>query len=215
MIRPGQPWGRPAAGPADAVVRGGDRDLARAAEQHPGALLRFVPAGPSDVARAVGLDGGAERGWEVPMDALEVAGIGPAANAVVLGRAPDRLGWSSASVPVTVEIDGRPARRARVSTVVVAIGEYLRGHDLVPRGHPGDGRAEILTFRLGRRERRAMRRRLTGGEHLPHPRIDVTSGRRIRLRADRPLPLEVDGEPAGRAAAVEVTVVPAAYRLSL
>ena len=68
---------------------------------------------------------------------------------------------------------------------MVASGQYLRGADLVPRGHPGDGRVEVQVYAVRRGERAAMRSRLPQGVHLPHPDITQTSGRQVEIRADR------------------------------
>jgi diacylglycerol kinase family enzyme len=58
-----------------------------------------------------------------------------------------------------------------------------------------------------------MRARLTTGAHLPHPGIAVRRGRRVSVRAARPVRLEIDGHPAGRVTGLEVILRPAAYRL--
>jgi diacylglycerol kinase family enzyme len=70
-------------------------------------------------------------------------------------------------------------------------------------------------FRLRPGERAAMRRRLPRGDHLPHPRIDVTSARTVVVEAARTLRLEIDGRPAGRRRRLDVEVLPAHYRLRL
>ena len=85
--------------------------------------------------------------------------------------------------------------------MVVATGQFLRGLDVVPRGHPGDGKAEIQVYELERRERRPMRARLASGAHVPHPRIRQRSARTIELRFRPPGPLEVDGVGAPGVAA--------------
>ena len=43
MIRPGEAWGEPVSEAPDLVVAGGDADLAREVDAHPGALVRFRP----------------------------------------------------------------------------------------------------------------------------------------------------------------------------
>jgi hypothetical protein len=179
MIRPGEPWGSPASSPPDLVVDGDDAALAAAVAAAPGALVAFRPGPGSDLARAVGLRAGAEAAapipvgpaTEVPVDAVRIEGDGLACNAVVLGTPPDRLRWARAASTVEVEVDGQPWFAGSATTVVIANGQFLRGADLVPRGHPGDGRMEIQVYELRRRERKAMRRRLATGAHVPHPRI--------------------------------------------
>ena len=97
-----------------------------------------------------------------------------------------------------VVIDTRVVHDGAALAVVVASGQYLRGNDVVPRGHPGDGRAEVQVYSLTRGERAAMRERLPLGVHLPHPRIRTASGRRVEVQAmGSPRPVEVDGVAVG------------------
>ena len=153
-------------------------------------------------------------GTEVAIDALEIEPGGGAVNNVVLGPSPDRLRWSARASSITVRLDGRPWFRGRATTVVVASGQFLRGADVVPRGHPGDGWAEVQVYALARRARRPMRRRLPTGTHVPHPGIRAGRARRVDVEvAGRGVPVEVDGRPRGRTTRLGVTLVPAAIRL--
>jgi diacylglycerol kinase family enzyme len=103
----------------------------------------------------------------------------------------------------------------RATTIVVANGQFLRGRDLVPSGHPGDGRLEVQVYALAPAGRRPMRRRLAVGTHLPHPGIVVTHGRVVELALGRPAAVEADGIRLFSAADVVVEAVPGAYRLLL
>jgi hypothetical protein len=219
-LRPGDPWGHAASGPPDVEVAGDDADLAAAVMRHRGARLRFRPSPASDLARAIGLAPGRAEdaaSTELAIDALEVdtaEGTDLAVNAVVLGPPPDRLRWSARAARVTVRVDGRPWFTGRATTVVVANGQFLRRSDVVPRGHPGDGWAEVQVYALGRRARAEMRRRLPTGTHVTHP--DVRGGRARRVEVDVAggrLPLEVDGRRRGRGHHLAVTLMPAAVRL--
>jgi hypothetical protein len=218
-LRHGEPWGHPAAGPPDVELSGDDADLAAGGTEHAGALLLYHPSSRSDLARALGIGAEGIGATEVAIDALAVRrGDGAeglrAVNAVVLGAPPDRLRWSARASSVTVRLDGRPWFAGRATTVVVANGQFLRGTDVVPRGHPGDGWAEVQVYTLGRRERGEMRRRLPTGSHVPHPRIRAGRARRIDVDVGaRGLPLEIDGRPHGRSDRIEVTLVPASIRL--
>ncbi|MFM7224857.1 MAG: hypothetical protein ACKO1Y_05400 [Actinomycetota bacterium] len=215
-IRPGQSWGEPLdpGGPTPVAVSGDDRDLAGAVAAAPaGTLFRFEPSPESDVARGIGLDGRSARGTVLTLDALALGGGSVATNAVIMGSPPDRIHALSRRFAVTVTVDGRTVFRGRATTVVVATGEFLRGRDLSPRGHPGDGRAEVQIYALPAGERRASRRRLRAGTHLPHARIIQATGRRIGLEARRPRPLEVDGFASAPAATLAVEVVPGAFRV--
>jgi hypothetical protein len=230
-IKPGQPWGTAASGPPDLEVTGGDRTLASVltgAVADPVAtvigggpadpLVRFEPRPDSDLARAVGLvSGAAIIGMALPLDSLMVqvgdGSLRVAVNSVVVGTAPDRLRSWHRSAGLGVEIDDKPIDAAGATTLVVMNGQYLRGLDLSPRGHPGDGVAEAQLYAIPSGARRAMRTRLPTGAHLPHPAINVRRAHHVVVRAARPVPLEIDGAPAGRITGLDITLRPAAYRL--
>jgi hypothetical protein len=219
MISKGTPWERPAAGPASWQVAGDDAALAAAVRDHPGARVGFAPGPASDLARAIGLHGTATDGGrdaiELGIDGLRVVADGRelfAVNMVVLGTAPDRVGWLTSSPDLRVEVDGRAVHHGPATTVLVASGQFLRGHDVVPRGHPGDGRVEVQVYALARGQRSGVRRRLPLGAHVPHPDITQTAGRRIEVVAARhPVGLELDGVTLPAAERVTVEVVPEAF----
>jgi hypothetical protein len=214
QLRRGEPWGRAASGPPELDVVGDDADLAAVAMSNRGALVRFRPSPQSDIARALGLGPASEETTELAIDALAVEPDGGAVNAVVLGAPPDRLRWTARASGITVRVDGRPWFQGRATTVVVASGQFLRGADIVPRGHPGDGWAEVQVYELMRRARRPMRRRLPTGTHVPHPGIRGGRARRVDVEvAGRGLPVEIDGRPRGRTGRLGVIVVPGAIRL--
>jgi hypothetical protein len=215
MIKPGEEWGSPSTGPPDFDVAGDDAALARAVAAHEGALIRFRPSASSDFARAVGLEPGShtEPTTEVPVDALLVDGT-LAVNMVIAGIAPDRLRWFHAAGPTEVVVDGRQLFSGDATTVVIANGQFLRGRDVVPRGHPGDGRIEIQVYAVPPRERSALRRRLANGTHLPHPAIVTGSGRRVELVRTPSGRADIDGRSVRRRpAGATIEVAPAAYRL--
>ena len=215
MIGRGTPWGEPESGSPDLEVRGGDAELPAAIAAQPGALVRFVPDTTSDLARAVGLAAATSpAGIALPVDALEVNGDVRAVNAVVLGRAPGRLRWATRRAPMRVVVDDREVFAGRATTIVIASGQFLEGSDVIPRGHPGDGRLEVQVYALRRGERRAMRARLPRGAHVPHPRIVATGGRRVEVELETgPLTLTTDRVPVGTARRLSVAIVPGAVRL--
>jgi putative lipid kinase YegS-like protein len=219
-VRPGQPWGTEAPGPPDFEVSGSDRTLAEALERGlTDPLIRFAPARDSDLARAVGLvSGSASAGMALPLDALAVVvgdGLSErlALNSLVVGVPPDRLRSWHRPAGLSVEIDGVAMDAAQATSLVVMNGQYLRGLDLSPRGHPGDGVAEAQLYALSPGARRVMRSRLATGAHLPHPAITIRRARRVVVRASSPAALEVDGASAGQISDLEITLRPAAYRL--
>jgi hypothetical protein len=216
VIARGEGWGEPTADPAEVTVRGGDVDLARAIGEHPGARLAFVPDASSDFARAVGLAaGGSPRSSAValPIDAVELDDGTTVVNAVVLGAPPAQIGWATLGTGVRVAVDGRTVFEGRATTVVIANGQYLDGDDVVPRGHPGDGRLEVQVYAVERGDRRAMRRRLASGEHVPHPGITQAVGKTVEVRAPSRLPVVADGRHHGSLEELRAKIRPAACTL--
>jgi hypothetical protein len=215
VIEKGQPWERPATGPAQWHVEGDDTTLAASVRDHPGARVGFRPDPTSDLARALGIHTTGDAILELALDALHVTADDHelfAVNMVVVGAAPDRTSWLTRTSELRVTIDGRAVHDGPSTGVVVANGQYLRGNDVVPRGHPGDGRAEVQVYAVARGQRAGVRARLPQGVHLPHPDITQAAGRRVEVVAGgRPVPLEVDGVPAPAAIRVTVAVVPEAY----
>lgn len=97
--------------------------------------------------------------------------------------------------------------------VVVAMNaQYLGDWDVAPRGHPNDGRIEILDGDLRFGQRILARRRLPLGTHLPHPGIEVHRVAAMQLELDRPTPIELDGEPVGLGRRLSIRVEPDALR---
>jgi hypothetical protein len=213
-IKRGEEWSKPRSGDVATQVSGNDADLAAAIHNlAPASLVQYMPTAHSDLARAIGLNDGACLTNEVALDALRVTDEITACNMAVIGTPPDHLRRRSPRSEIRVEIDDVGDLVAGASTVVVAIGQFLRGNDVVPRGHPGDGRAEVQIFSVEPGKERAMRRRLATGAHVPGPGIIQRTGRKIQIQASRPLALEVDGvarEPTDR---LELEVLPDRYRL--
>jgi len=223
MIRPGEPWGEPTSAAPDVEVSGSDADLAAAVAAAPGALVRLQPDETNDLARAVGLRAGVaapDGHLAVPVDALALDAPSIhtgmlACNMCVIGTAPDRLRWSTASSELEVLLDGKAWFAGSATTVVVANGQFLRGLDIVPRGHPGDGKIEVQVYELRRGDRRAMRSRLSTGAHVPHPRIRSRTAGTVEVRAAGVLALEVDGETRPPVSGLRIRGVTAAFRLLL
>lgn len=87
--------------------------------------------------------------------------------------------------------------------------QFLDGRDLVPRGHPNDGRVEVLTVgaSMGARQRVLAWRRARSGGHLPHPHLSVRSTKDVVVEG-RGVVLVVDGVRTGRFDSVSVRVRP-------
>ncbi len=139
-----------------------------------------------------------------------------AVNMVVVGVGPDRQRRWTQMRGMRVDVDGRTVHDGPACAVVVANGQHLRTGDLVPRGHPGDGRIEAQVYAVAANQRAEMRARLRQGTHLPHPKIRQSSGTVVEVTTTgQATPVEIDGVAVGPATAVRVTVLPGAWALLL
>lgn len=219
MITRGERWEQAAEPPAE-VVRGDDRALAAALAAGARQPIRFEPDPSSDLALTLGLTGAGEPA-QLTLDLLAVTlgandrGAETAVNAVVVGPSPERLRRLHRSTEVHVTTGERTIYQGRATTVVVANGQFVHGRDMVPRGHPGDGRFEVQVYAVRPGERAELRRRLLSGAHLPHPDIHQRSVTEVRIEIRRALPVEIDGDAAGRTRIAEVGVDPARLHLTV
>jgi diacylglycerol kinase family enzyme len=211
-IRKGVTWGTTTEQPSDVDVAGSDADLADAVLRHPRALIRFLPSAESDLAATLGIvAGNTAARIEVALDALRV-GERLGVASVVVGVSPSRTRRWHRRRTIRLEVDNR-TRTAKVTGVVAMTAQHLGGARIIPRGHPGDGRAEAQWFGLAPRDRAAMRARLGTGDHLGHPDVGSAGFRSLTLSSDRPLAVSVDGVAIPAVSTVVIEVVPGAFRL--
>ena len=117
---------------------------------------------------------------------------------------------------VTVEADTK-VYEGPAYNVVVANAQFSGGGlRLSPRSFPGDGVLDALVFRGPRSDAVTMLPRIyRHGDHVPDPHIkEMRAKIRVAVRADRPLPVEADGEPLGTTPAT-FQIMPRAIRLKL
>jgi diacylglycerol kinase (ATP) len=82
--------------------------------------------------------------------------------------------------------------------IVVANGQYFGGGmHISPRSMPDDGLFDVLVMKGPKSESFTTLPKVYKGTHLPHRNMVEMSGARIRVEADRALPIEADGEPLG------------------
>jgi hypothetical protein len=189
-IRRLEDWGVPGEIPVDVPSATSDADAARALIESGVCLLEG-----GDLWRTLGgsSDSDGRRGTRFTIDLLEVTiddrSRSDAVSSVVVRRPWWTGGWWFGRV------------------VFVMNAEFFGRHDVAPRGHPNDGRFELVEIdaSMSRRERWQARRRALDGTHVPHPSITVTSSKVVRTG---PGVLLVDGRRRGRVRSVEVTIRP-------
>jgi YegS/Rv2252/BmrU family lipid kinase len=120
-------------------------------------------------------------------------------------------GWHASEMEI--EVDGE-RRSGLMYDAIVANCRYLGGGmAMCPEARPDDGLLDVLVIGdITRRDLALTLPKVYRGTHLPHPKAEALRGRRISVRSDTPLPVELDGEQPGTTPAV-FEVVPDALRL--
>ena len=119
--------------------------------------------------------------------------------------------WRNCDIEVRVADE---ARRGRLHDVIVSIGRYLGGGMMItPDAEPDDGLFDVLLIGdLSKRDLLLTLPKTYRGKHLPHPKAELLRGAEVRVDAERPLPIQLDGEQPGTTPAA-FTIVPRALRL--
>jgi diacylglycerol kinase (ATP) len=116
---------------------------------------------------------------------------------------------------VRLQADRRTYEGPAVMIIVGNCQYYGGGMKISPRSYPGDGVLDVLVFTGPKSDAFTMLPRVYRGEHVPHPHIqEFRVKNALTIEADRPLPLEADGEVLGTTPAT-FGVVPQAIRMKL
>ena len=101
--------------------------------------------------------------------------------------------------PVRVEVDGRWLFGPRPGIVMVAnVPHYGTGFPIVPAARPDDGLLDVVCLPASSRPELAKLFALAAvGGHLSAPGVARAAGRSVRVTADAPVPVQVDGDPGG------------------
>lgn len=100
--------------------------------------------------------------------------------------------------------------------VIVGNAQYNGGGMKVsPRSYPGDGVLDVLVFKGPRSDSFTLIPKVYRGEHVPHDHVEEFRVKReLVVEADRPLPIEADGEVLGTTPATfEVIAQPIRLKL--
>ena len=191
-IRRGEEWGRPVDRPDDLRELDGDAALAAAVP-----TTRPVSISSGDLHRAVGSPTPRPTMQLVEIDLLHVTADGRTFTAVAHVVA-QRSWW-------------------RGPVVMVMNTDHLGDWNVAPRGHPNDGKFDVVEIAPGMtlRERWQARQRLPQGTHLPHPRIATRMPTEASWHFERPLDLRIDGVDRGRVSDLAVTIEPDAFELHI
>lgn len=114
--------------------------------------------------------------------------------------------------PLRAELDGLPVHEGPVlfASCLNTI-TYASGMPVAPGAEINDGWLELVRVgRFGRLGALCTMPLLLAGWHLRHPRIALLRFQQLRISAEAPLPLALDGEPVPDARELAVRVRPAA-----
>jgi diacylglycerol kinase family enzyme len=198
-IRKGEPWGEPGPLPADGILVRSDTEAREAvtAAHRQGAPLPTLGLLGGDLCRALG-----GTGDEARLRSPEAMTFPVDLGAVLVDG---RLHWFVAHL-----VARRGWWRGRVVAVMNA--QHLGPWDVAPRGHPGDGRLDVLDGDLPLGDRWKARRRLRTGTHVPHPGIAERHVAALQLELAGGTHVWLDGEDVGPARTLSIRVEPDALR---
>ena len=102
---------------------------------------------------------------------------------------------SADRVKAVIEVDGRRFFKGRVSCVLAGnVGRILGGVEAFQGAQPDDGLLELGVVTAGNPAQWARTlARVAAGQAAKSPFVQVTRGRRFRVRFGRPFPYELDG----------------------
>jgi YegS C-terminal NAD kinase beta sandwich-like domain len=195
-IRKGEAWGTVGPLPAGAVIVRSDVELQRLVHsaRSAGEPLPPVALLGGSLMRAVGGSGDERRlGGEVAVVPVDVVQVQLDASTT----------WAAAHVI---------ARRSWWHGPILAAmnAEFVGAWDVTPRGHPNDGRVDLLevSAAMSVRDRVRARRRLAAGTHLPHPAVTVRQTSSAERTFERAMRVRVDGVPMGTTRTLRLVVEP-------
>ena len=122
---------------------------------------------------------------------------------------------SARGMKAEVEVDGRRYYKGRLSCVLVGnVGRLFGGVEVFGDARPDDGVMEVglVTADSPAQWARTFGR-LAAGSPEKSPFVEVTRGRRIRVRLDRKVPYELDGGERKKARKLRINVHPASVRI--
>lgn len=190
-IEKDRPWGVHGTLPEGSVLVRSDAEARAVVERHRRAGEPVPALGllGGDLCRTVG-----GRGDEARMRSAEAMLLPVDLGSVLVDG---RQHWFTSHLVVR-----RSWWRGRVVAVMNA--QWIGRWDVAPKGHPNDGRLDVLDGDLSFDDRLKVRSRLITGTHVPHPGIAQSRVAALQLEFDRPQPVWLDGERVATASHLSI-----------
>jgi diacylglycerol kinase (ATP) len=118
--------------------------------------------------------------------------------------------------PATVRLDadGQAFEWRAFNVVVANCRFYGGGMQISPKSEPDDCALDVLVMTGPKSDSFTTLPKVYRGAHLPHRNIAELRASRVRVDADRPFPVEADGEILGTTPAT-FGIIPAVIRLKV
>jgi YegS C-terminal NAD kinase beta sandwich-like domain len=198
-IRKGEPWGEVGPLPDDAVVVRSDAEAREVVTEARRAGEPIPPLGllGGDLCRTLGGSGDEAH---LRSDAATILPVDLGAVLV-----DGRLQWFVAHL-----VARGTWWNGRVVTAMNA--QFIGAWDVAPRGHPNDGRLDVLDGDPSLGVRWQVRSRLVTGTHVPHPAIEERHVSALQVDLERATTIHLDGVAVGSARSLSLRVEPDALR---
>jgi diacylglycerol kinase (ATP) len=100
---------------------------------------------------------------------------------------------------VTLEVDGTIEEK-RICTVLMSLGKYGGGGMLTaPNADPGDGLFDVIEIgNLSKPNLLWSLPRIYKGTHLSHPKVSVKRAQQVKIRAEKVMSVQADGDLIGK-----------------
>ena len=196
-IRRGADWGHVGTPPEDLPSARSDREIG----EHLGNGISTMRLSGGDMFATLGgsTSESLTPSLELPIDVMQIS--------FKQSRDSESKTLVASSHCVLREINARGGW-LRGDAVAVMNAQYLGEWDVAPRGHPNDGRVEVLEVdaRMSVRQRMIARSRMKTGTHLPHPLISVKSVSEFTWSGSAKS-MWIDGAKIGLVQSVEIQVM--------
>ncbi len=118
-------------------------------------------------------------------------------------------------VPVSLVLDGRSIEAEAALLAVANASSYGGGMRIAPAADIEDGELDLVMIgRVGRVELLQQFPKIFSGKHVDHPKVSTFKFKRLEVRAERSLPMLLDGDETG-ATPFHAEVLPGALRMVL